>query len=137
MDEQRRETLLEKLKVWLPNTAGLDEAVYNELLTAALGRTIDSTLNFLNYTSVDVLPQRLDSLVVAMCVQFIKSNGFLSVNQDSAGGGVVTSLTEGDTSISFANPSQVYAAIQASNPITSDYLGELYNFRKLPNDDLL
>ena len=134
MDETRREKLLAQLKTWLPQPAELDEGLYNAILDASLGRTIDSTLNFLNYRCCDVLPTRLESLIVAMCVQMVKSNGFLNVGQDNAAGGAVTALTEGDTSISFADPSQVYAAIQTSNPVTSDYVGELYNFRKLPHD---
>ena len=134
MDETRREKLLAQLKKWLPQPAELDEELYNAILDASLGRTIDSTLNFLNYRCCDVLPTRLESLIVAMCVQMIKSNNFLSVGQHGApaGGGTVASLSEGETSISFVNPSEVYTAIQATNPVTSDFLGELYNFRKLP-----
>ena len=132
MDETRREKLLAQLKTWLPQPVKLDEGLYNAILDASLGRTIDSTLNFLNYRCCDVLPTRLESLIVAMCVQMIKSNNFLSVGQNPAGGGTVASLSEGETSISFVNPSEVYTAIQASNPVTSDFLGELYNFRKLP-----
>ena len=131
MDETRREKLLAQLKTWLPQPVKLDEGLYNAILDASLGRTIDSTLNFLNYRC-DVLPTRLESLIVAMCVQMIKSNNFLSVGHNPAGGGTVASLSEGETSISFVNPSEVYTAIQASNPVTSDFLGELYNFRKLP-----
>ena len=133
MDNKQRERLLDQVKMWLPQPEQLDETVYNTLVGAALDRTIDSTLNFLNYVC-EPLPNRLESLVVAMCVQMVKSNGFLNVGQDNAAGGAVTALTEGDTSISFADPSQVYAAIQTSNPVTSDYVGELYNFRKLPHD---
>ena len=132
MDETRREKLLAQLKTWLPQPVELDEGLYNAILDASLGRTIDSTLNFLNYRCCDVLPTRLESLIVAMCVQMIKSNNFLSVGQNPAGGGTVASFSEGETSISFVNPSEVYTAIQASNPVTSDFLGELYNFRKLP-----
>ena len=132
MDETRREKLLAQLKTWLPQPVKLDEGLYNAILDASLGRTIDSTLNFLNYRCCDVLPTRLESLIVAMCVQMIKSNNFLSVGHNPAGGGTVASLSEGETSISFVNPSEVYTAIQASNPVTSDFLGELYNFRKLP-----
>lgn len=133
MDDKQRERLLDQVKIFLPQPEQLDETVYNTLVGAALDRTIDSTLNFLNYVC-EPLPNRLESLVVAMCVQMVKSNGFLNVGQDNAAGGAVTALTEGDTSISFASPSQVYAAIQTSNPVTSDYVGELYNFRKLPHD---
>lgn len=124
--------MLIQVKLWLPNNGQLDEELYTQLLKAALDRTIDSTLNFLNFHCDDVVPRRLESLIVAMCVQMIKSNNLLNVSDDNGGGGVVSSLTEGDTSISFVNPSEAYAAIQTANPVTSNFLAELYNYRKLP-----
>lgn len=132
MDQERRDKMLIQVKLWLPNNGQLDEELYTQLLKAALDRTIDSTLNFLNFHCDDVVPRRLESLIVAMCVQMIKSNNLLNVSDDNGGGGVVSSLTEGDTSISFVNPSEAYAAIQTANPVTSNFLAELYNYRKLP-----
>lgn len=132
MDQERRDKMLIQVKLWLPNNGQLDEELYTKLLKAALDRTIDSTLNFLNFHCDDVVPRRLESLIVAMCVQMIKSNNLLNVSDDNGGGGVVSSLTEGDTSISFVNPSEAYAAIQTANPVTSNFLAELYNYRKLP-----
>ena len=132
MNQERRDKMLIQVKLWLPNNGQLDEELYTQLLKAALDRTIDSTLNFLNFHCDDVVPRRLESLIVAMCVQMIKSNNLLNVSNDNGGGGVVSSLTEGDTSISFVNPSEAYAAIQTANPVTSNFLAELYNYRKLP-----
>lgn len=132
MDQERRDKMLIQVKLWLPNNGQLDEELYTKLLKAALDRTIDSTLNFLNFHCDDVVPRRLESLIVAMCVQMIKSNNLLNVSDYNGGGGVVSSLTEGDTSISFVNPSEAYAAIQTANPVTSNFLAELYNYRKLP-----
>ena len=132
MNQERRDKMLIQVKLWLPNNGQLDEELYTQLLKAALDRTIDSTLNFLNFHCDDVVPRRLESLIVAMCVQMIKSNNLLNVSDDNGGGGVVSSLTEGDTSISFVNPSEAYAAIQTANPVTSNFLAELYNYRKLP-----
>lgn len=132
MDETQHDRLLTQLKTWAPKPTELDGDLYDALVDAALARTLDATLNFLNYEDGEDLPPRLESLVVAMCTQLIKTNNVLQVGHDEDGGKVVSSLTEGDTSISFVDPSAAYAAIQAANPITIDYLGELYNFRKLP-----
>lgn len=124
--------LLEQVHVWLSKPDGLDEEVYENILDLALKRVIQSVRNYLNLIEDDKLPYQLNYTVVAMTAQLIDSYGWLSQDEAGQAGSGVQSLTEGDTSITFKSASEIYAALQSANPVTSAYISELNNFRKLP-----
>ncbi|WP_282801224.1 hypothetical protein [Secundilactobacillus kimchicus] len=89
------------------------------------------TQDVANYTHIPVnfLPEELDPTVVALCQQTIETHGYLTPQSDQTNG--VASLSEGDTSVTFKSPAQVYTELAAVNTITDNFLMTLNGFRKV------
>ena len=88
-------------------------------------------LDVANYTHIPVqdLPEELDPTIVALCQQAIETHGYLTPQSDQTNG--VASLSEGDTSVTFKSPAQVYAELAAVNTITDSFIATLNGFRKV------
>ncbi|WP_288531428.1 hypothetical protein [uncultured Secundilactobacillus sp.] len=88
-------------------------------------------LDVANYTHIPVqeLPEELDPTIVALCQQTIETHGYLTPQSDQTKG--VASLSEGDTSVTFKSPAQVYAELAVVNTITDSYIATLNSFRKV------
>lgn len=88
-------------------------------------------LDVANYTHIPVteLPEELDPTIVALCQQTIATHGLLTPQSEQTGD--VASLSEGDTSVTFKSPAQVYAELAAVNTITDSYIATLNGFRKV------
>lgn len=122
----RRPVLLAKLKLLTPNTAGNEN--YDAVMDYVLDKTIMDVANYCHVDSVE-LPEQLDSTIVAMCLQFIDTHQLLVPIDEQTGD--VDSISEGDTSVKFKSPSQVYSELQAINTISDNYVMQLNAFRRV------
>ena len=83
------------------------------------------------YTNIPILelPEELEPTILGLAVQTIDTHQWLVPKDQQVGN--IQSLSEGDTSVSFRSPSDIYSALQAINTITDNYVLLLNNFRRL------
>ncbi|WP_283679946.1 hypothetical protein [Lentilactobacillus sp. Marseille-Q4993] len=121
MDKHPRwDHLIEQVRVLNPNTP--ENPNYQTILDFVLDKVINDVANYTHIPILD-LPEELDQTIIALCTLMITTHGLL-VPLTNTG-----SLTEGDTSVTFKSPAEIYAAILKINPITDDYVMQLNQFR--------
>ena len=120
MDDERKKEIKDKVTKLLGGKANSD------LIDYSVDKVIQSVANFTNITDGE-LPPEIDSTITAMCLQLIQTHEWTSSSSD-----IVNSINEGDVSVSFSSPAEIYAQVQKLNPITDDFIGDLIHFRRLP-----
>lgn len=118
MNEERKKEIKDKVAQLLGDKAN------SELIDYSVDRVIKSVANFTNIP-VDELPPEIDSTITAMCLQLIQTHEW--TNNDA-----VNSISEGDVSVNFGSPADIYAQVQKLNPVTDDFISDLIHFRRLP-----
>jgi len=118
MDDERKKEIKYKVAQLLGDKAN------NDLIDFSVDRVIQSVANFTNIP-VDELPPEIDSTITAMCLQLIQTHEW-------TGNDVVNSISEGDVSVNFGSPAEIYAQVQKLNPVTDDFISDLIHFRRLP-----
>ena len=118
MNDERKKEIKDKVTKLLGDKANSD------LIDYSLDRVIKSVANFTNIP-VDELPPEIDSTITAMCLQLIQTHEWTSND-------VVNSISEGDVSVNFGSPAEIYAQVQKLNPVTDDFISDLIHFRRLP-----
>ena len=118
MNEERKKEIKDKV------TKLLGDKANDDLIDFSVERVIQSVANFTNIP-VDELPPEIDSTITAMCLQLIQTHEW--TNNDA-----VNSISEGDVSVNFGSPAEIYAQVQKLNPITDDFINDLIHFRRLP-----
>ena len=79
----------------------------------------------LNYCNIDTLPEQLENIVLAMCMDMYRAE---SLGQETAQG-AVKSMTEGDVSVSFGS---AYSVVDnPSMAFLKGYTAQLDRFRRL------
>lgn len=118
MNDERKKKIKDKV------TKLLGDKANNDLIDFSVDRVIQSVANFTNIP-VDELPPEIDSTITAMCLQLIQTHEW-------TGNDVVNSISEGDVSVNFGSPVEIYAQVQKLNPVTDDFISDLIHFRRLP-----
>lgn len=118
MNDERKKEIKDKVAQLLGDKAN------NDLIDFSLDRVIQSVAHFTNIP-VEELPPEIDSTITAMCLQLIQTHDWTSND-------VVNSISEGDVSVSFGSPAEIFAQVQKLNPITDDFISDLIHFRRLP-----
>ena len=118
MNDERKKEIKDKV------TKLLGDKASNDLIDFSVDRVIQSVANFTNIP-VDELPSEIDSTITAMCLQLIQTHEWTSID-------TVNSISEGDVSVNFGSPAEIYAQVQKLNPITDDFINDLIHFRRLP-----
>ena len=118
MNDERKKKIKDKI------TQLLGDKANNDLIDFSLDRVIQSVANFTNIP-VEDLPPEIDSTITAMCLQLIQTHDWTSKD-------VVNSISEGDVSVNFGSPAEIYAQVQKLNPVTDDFISDLIHFRRLP-----
>ena len=118
MNDERKKEIKDKVAQLLGDKAN------NDLIDFSVDRVIQSVANFTNIP-VDELPPEIDSTITAMCLQLIQTHEW-------TGNDVVNSISEGDVSVNFGSPAEIYAQVQKLNPVTDDFISDLIHFRRLP-----
>ena len=117
MNDERKKEIKDKV------TKLLGDKANNDLIDFSLDRVIQSVANFTNIP-VNELPPEIDSTIMAMCLQLIQTHEW--TNNDA-----VNSISEGDVSVNFGSPADIYAQVQKLNPVTDDFISDLIHFRRL------
>lgn len=93
-----------------------------------LEKVINDVANYVHIPIVE-LPEELDSTIISLCIQNADTHQFLTPKDEKSGN--VSSLSEGDTSVTFKSKSEVYAELQSVNTLTDNYIAQLNSFRKI------
>ncbi|MCL0330607.1 hypothetical protein [Apilactobacillus xinyiensis] len=126
MDKQ---WILDKVTMLIPNTYNFDS--YDKILDYVVDKTMNDVAIYTN-VPIEELSGAVSYIVVDMCVTLVKSTEVLTPLEDRDDG--ISSVTEGDESVTFKPISESIASINAANPITKDYRGQLNHFRRLRFD---
>ena len=118
MNDERKKEIKDKV------TKLLGDKANNNLIDFSVDRVIQSVANFTNIP-VNELPPEIDSTITAMCLQSIQTHEWTSND-------TVNSISEGDVSVNFGSPAELYAQVQKLNPVTDDFISDLIHFRRLP-----
>ena len=128
MDKYPRfDEIKKKLMEFLPNTDNMPN--YDSILEFTLDKVISDISIYTNIPILE-LPEELEPTMLGLAVQTIDTHQWLVPKDQQVGN--VQSLSEGDTSVSFRSPSDIYSALQAINTIAYNYVLLLNNFRRLP-----
>ena len=128
MDKYPRfDEIKKKLMEFLPNTDNMTN--YDSILEFTLDKVISDISIYTNIPILE-LPEELEPTMLGLAVQTIDTHQWLVPKDQQIGN--VQSLSEGDTSVSFRSPSDIYSALQATNTIADNYVLLLNNFRRLP-----
>ncbi|WP_294832091.1 hypothetical protein [uncultured Lactobacillus sp.] len=118
MNDERKQKIKDKV------TKLLGDKANGDLIDFSMDRVIQSVANFTNIPD-DELPTEIDSTITAMCLQLVQTHDWTSND-------VVNSISEGDVSVNFGSPAEIYAQVQKLNPVTDDFISDLIHFRRLP-----
>ena len=118
MNDERKKEIKDKIAQLLGDKSN------NDLIDFSVDRVIQSVANFTNIP-VNELPSEIDSIITAMCLQLIQTHEWTSND-------TVNSISEGDVSVNFGSPAEIFAQVQKLNPITDDFINDLIHFRRLP-----
>ena len=118
MNDERKKEIKDKVAQLLGDKSN------NDLIDFSLNRVIQAVANFTNIP-VEDLPPEIDSTITAMCLQLIQSHSWTSND-------TVNSISEGDVSVNFGSPAEIYAQVQKLNPVTDDFISDLIHFRRFP-----
>lgn len=118
-----------KLKMLLGIT-GEDKDV---LLQFALD---DTKTTILNYCNLSFIPKGLETVWLKMAIEFYKSSGAStgSINVGASASGKVSSISEGDTSVSFDTSNSTgstSAQTSTTDGLINNYIVQLNQFRKV------
>lgn len=127
MDKYPRfEEVKKHLADFLPNTDNAPN--YDSVLEFTLEKVISDVSTYTNIPILE-LPEELEPTILGLAVQTIDTHQWLVPKDQQVEN--IQSLSEGDTSVSFRSPSDIYSALQAINTITDNYVLLLNNFRRL------
>lgn len=121
----RKDEVIANLTVWL--SISVDKN-YSSIVGLVVDKVINDISNYI-HCDVSEIPEELDMTIVSMCTQFINTHELLKSVEDRNDG--VTSLSEGDISVSFKTPADIYTTIQSVNTITDNFVAQLNNFRRV------
>lgn len=127
MDKYPRfEEVKKHLADFLPNTDIAPN--YDSVLEFTLEKVISDVSIYTNIPILE-LPEELEPTILGLAVQTIDTHQWLVPKDQQVEN--IQSLSEGDTSVSFRSPIDIYSALQAINTITDNYVLLLNNFRRL------
>ncbi|WEV37727.1 hypothetical protein [Lactobacillus sp. ESL0677] len=118
--------VVKKTELLLPNSD--NNSSYESIVDFTVEKAINDVANYCN-TPIDELPAELCSTIVSLTVQLLDTHGWLKGQQSDSN---ISSITEGDVSVTFKQSSEVYKNLQTVNTISDDFRSILNKFRRLP-----
>lgn len=112
--------VFEKIKLLL----GIDDASKDDVINFCISLVTDEVLNYCN---IEVLPARLENIVVAMCVDCFN---FAMYGEGDSARGEAKAIKEGDTSIDFVTCADIMS-VSNDGGYMKKYSAQLDRFRKL------
>jgi len=121
----RKEAITTKIAVLIPKDGNEN---YSSIIDFVVNKVVGDVSNYI-HIPIDSIPEELDMTIISMCVQIIETHELLTPVEDRNDG--VTSLSEGDVSVSFKTPAEVYSTLQSVNSVTDNFIVQLNNFRRI------
>ncbi|GEO64461.1 hypothetical protein [Companilactobacillus nantensis] len=121
----RKDEITTKLAVLVPKN---DNENYSSVVGFVVDKVVGDVSNYV-HIPIDSIPEELDMTIISMCIQMIDTHELLTPVDDRNDG--VTSLSEGDISVSFKTPADVYSTLQSVNSITDNFIAQLNSFRRI------
>ncbi|KRO16634.1 head-tail connector protein [Lacticaseibacillus saniviri] len=109
-----------------PLPDGQEQVDYDLIIDYAIEKVL---WDVSNYTNVEVaeLPVALDMVIISLVNNVLMERAFLKPADGD--GQAITSISEGDTSVSYRDPVSVYKTLSGIDTVTSDYRSQLNKFR--------
>jgi hypothetical protein len=121
----RKDKIVAKLAILVPDNGNED---YSSIIDFVVDKVVSDVSNYIHF-SIDSIPEELDMTVVSMCMQLLDTHELLKPVDDRNDG--VSSLSEGDVSVSFKTPAEAYSTLQTVNSITDNFVAQLNSFRRV------
>ena len=121
----RKNKIIAKLAILVPDNGNED---YSSIIDFVVDKVVSDVSNYIHFP-IDSIPEELDMTVVSMCMQLLDTHELLKPVDDRNDG--VSYLSEGDVSVSFKTPVEVYSTLQTVNSITDNFVVQLNNFRRV------
>lgn len=125
IDFPRKDNVIAKLAILVPDNGDKN---YSSVIDFVVDKVVSDISNYI-HISIDSIPEELDMTIISMCVQVIDTHELLMPIEDRNDG--VASLSEGDISVSFKTPAEVYSTLQSVNSITDNFIAQLNSFRRV------
>lgn len=126
----RLATLTSNLKTLNPIHPGYEEGVYNLLLNMVADKVIYDAAAYMNRMAEDI-PEALDSTILLKASSWLSDSGVLKTVDEQSAGGPVSSISEGDTSVSFAVTADPISALSGANFLDDGFKHTLRRYRKV------
>lgn len=121
----RKENITTKLAVLVPDNGNKN---YSSVIDFVVDKVVSDISNYI-HISIDSIPEELDMTIISMCIQMIDTHELLTPIDERNDG--VASISEGDVSVSFKTPADVYSTLQSVNSITDNFIAQLNSFRRV------
>jgi len=109
-----------------PVPEGQDQVDYDLIIGYAIDKVLRDVSNYIN-VELAKLPVALDMLIISLVTNVLTERSFLKPSDGDAQ--AITSISEGDTSVSYRDPVSVYKTLSGIYTVTSDYRSQLNEFR--------
>ncbi|UQS85859.1 hypothetical protein MOO46_07665 (plasmid) [Apilactobacillus apisilvae] len=124
-----KDFILSKIKLFVPNDSN------NPNYDSAIEYVVDKVMqDIANYTHIPLkeLPDGLKYTAVGMSVDLINSTEMLVPQAERNNG--ISSVTEGDESVTFKSIAEDISLVNQTNSVTKDYYYQLNSYRRLNFD---
>ncbi|WP_424571936.1 hypothetical protein ACOV5J_03040 [Weissella soli] len=125
----RMDSLTANLEQLQPRPESVSEGVYALLVSLSLQKIVNDVSAFTN-TPVEELPESLDSAMLMKVSTWFTDAGVLMTSQERHES-AVSSLTEGDTTVSFGSPQTAVSALNGVSFVDDEFKVQLMRHRKL------
>lgn len=124
----RKDEVLTRSKVFYPKPDGQDQAQYNAVMDLILDKVINDVCNY-THIPITELPPELDLVLIGMMGTVINERTLLA--PIGTNGKEMASVSEGDTSITFRDPSAVISTLASVDTVNNNYRAQLNSFRRV------
>lgn len=124
----RKTEVLARAKIFYPKPDSQDQAQYDAVMDLILDKVINDVCNY-THIPITELPPELDLVLIGMMGTVINERALLApiASNDKA----MASVSEGDASITFRDPSAVISTLASINTVNNDYRAQLNSFRRV------
>lgn len=124
----RKTEVLARAKIFYPKSDSQDQAQYDAVMDLILDKVINDVCNY-THIPITELPPELDLVLIGMMGTVINERALLA--PIGTNGKAMASVSEGDTSITFRDPSAVISTLASVDTVNNNYRAQLNSFRRV------
>lgn len=124
----RKTEVLVRAKIFYPKPDSQDQAQYDAVMDLILDKVINDVCNY-THIPITELPPDLDLVLIGMMGTVINERALLA--PIGTNGKAMASVSEGDTSITFRDPSAVISTLASVDTVNNNYRAQLNSFRRV------